>query len=175
MKRESIPVDAFSARIMPLLKDRWMLLTAGENAPGKFNMMTVGWAMIGVMWNKPVALAVVRPSRHTFKFMESAEDFTLCVFPESFRDKLVLCGSKSGRDIDKVKAAGFTVMPSSAVKSPCYAEAELVIECRKIYADDFKPEKFLSADIEGNYGGRDYHRVYIGEIAGIHGTAAYRK
>jgi len=174
MKLEKINVDQFKCDVIALLRERWMLLTAGENRPGKFNMMTIGWAMIGVMWSKPAVMAVVRPSRHTFKFMESEKDFTLCAFPAKCREQLMFCGTKSGRDIDKARECGLKPVNSTVVSSPSYEEAELVLECRKIYRDEFKPAGFMADDIESNYNGKDYHRVYMGEIVAIRGTAGYR-
>ena len=175
MQREPIPFDELSLRIVNTFSAAWMLLTAGENKPGGFNMMTIAWGSLGVMWNKPMAMAVVRPSRHTYGFMEQSASFTLCVFPGEYRDQLTLCGTRSGRSFDKVKACGFTPMASTAVAAPGFEEAELILECRKMYYDDFKPAQFLADHIEGNYGGHDYHRMYFGEIAAIHGIAAYRR
>ena len=175
MKRDKIAFGDFTCDVFSLLKDRWLLLTAGEKERGKFNMMTIAWAAFGVMWEKPFALVVVRPSRYTYEYMEKGGDFTLCALPEDCRSKLLLCGTKSGRDIDKVAESGFTVIPSTSVRSPAFDQAELIVECRKIYHDDYKPANFMAAYIEKAYGGRDYHRMYFGEIVAIHGTAFYSR
>jgi flavin reductase (DIM6/NTAB) family NADH-FMN oxidoreductase RutF len=175
MKRQNIPVDKFALPIIRQLNEGWMLLTAGENKPGGFNMMTIAWGGIGVMWQKPLAMVVVRPSRYTYTFMEESASFTLCAFPGEYKDQLTLCGTRSGRAIDKVKACGFTPIPSTVVSAPGFDEAEMILECRKTYFDDIKPAHFLSPDIEANYGGEDYHRMYFGEIVAIHATAAYRQ
>jgi len=173
MERRKIPWKKLRLASCSVWSEDWMLLTAGKNKPGRFNVMTVGWGAVGVMWDKPFVHVVVRPSRHTYGYMEDGSDFTLCVLPEEHRDKLTLCGTKSGRDVDKVKEAGLTPIASSKVAAPGYDEAELIIECRKIYADDMEPECFIADFIEGNYGGSDYHRVYYGQIVAISGTAKY--
>jgi flavin reductase (DIM6/NTAB) family NADH-FMN oxidoreductase RutF len=173
MKRIPLPVDTFTLPVVHSFKDQWMLLTAGENAPGKFNTMTVSWGGLGVIWNKPLAMVVVRPSRFTYSFMEKHDTFTLSSFPEPYKDKLTLCGSRSGRAIDKVKACGLTPIPSSVVAAPGFDEAELIMECRKMYYDDINPAHFLAPHIESNYGGHDYHRMYFGEIVALHGTSNY--
>jgi flavin reductase (DIM6/NTAB) family NADH-FMN oxidoreductase RutF len=173
MKLQPIPVDKFSLPIISSFHDRWMLLTAGENTPGKFNPMTVSWGGLGEVWNKPLAMVMVRPSRYTFELIEKYPDFTLCLLPAEFKDQLTLCGTRSGRAIDKVKATGLTPIASSMVAAPAYEEAELIIECRKMYYDDIKPDHFLAPHIEGNYNGHDYHRLYFGEILAIHGTHAF--
>jgi flavin reductase (DIM6/NTAB) family NADH-FMN oxidoreductase RutF len=152
-----------------------MLLTAGTLDAKKFNTMTVSWGCLGVLWNKPIAIAFVRPQRYTYQFMESSSDFTLSAFPPECHDALLLLGTKSGRDGDKVSESGLTPEASTTVASPCFAEAKLVIECRKIYRDDLEPEFFLDPTIENNYSSKDYHRIYLGEVVAITGTADYRK
>ena len=175
MKRESIPFDEFALPIFHTWGERWFLVTAGTAQAGRFNTMTAAWGSIGVMWEKPYATVAVRPSRYTFEFLERSPDFTLCAFPASFRDKLMLCGTKSGRTTDKVKECGFTVRASQREASPSFDEAELILECRKMYTDDFVPQRFLDPKIESNYGGADYHRLYYGEILAIHATPEYRR
>jgi len=175
MKRAPIEFDKFRTGIFDAFNNRWLLLTAGGKEAGAYNSMTVSWGGLGVLWSKPMALVVVRPSRHTYGFMEGSETFTLCAFPAEFKDQLTLCGTSSGRNTDKIKACGFTPVPSSAVPTPGFDEAELILECRKMYYDDLKPAHFLASFIEGNYKGRDYHRLYVGEILAIQGTADYRK
>ncbi len=174
MKREPIAPDELELCVIRDFGGRWMLLTAGENAPGRFNTMTVSWGALGVIWNKPLALVVVRPSRYTFEFMERADSFTLCAFPGEYRDALTLCGTKSGRTFDKVRAAGLTPIPSTAVAAPGFDEAELILECRKMYSDDLRPDRFLLPEIEANYNGHDYHRMYFGDILAVHGISQYR-
>lgn len=173
MKRHPIPIGRVTLPIVSTLHDRWMLLTAGEYAPGKFNTMTISWGGLGEIWNKPLAMVVVRPSRYTFEFIDRHPDFTLCVLPGEYKDQLTLCGTRSGRAVDKVKATGLTPIQSSVVAAPGYDEAELILECRKMYYDDIKPSHFLAEHIEANYNGRDYHRMYFGEILAVHGATSY--
>ena len=106
--------------------------------------------------------------------MERYDTFTLSAFPEDLRPALDYCGSHSGRDGDKAKAAGLTPVAARMVKAPGFAEAELVVECRKIYFDDLEPAHFLADWIEPNYPNKDYHRMYFGEILAISGVAKYR-
>lgn len=108
----------------------------------------------------------IRPSRHTFSFIENNSGFTLSFFTEEYRQALKICGSKSGRDIDKVKATGLTPVKSVA-GNVYFNEARLVIECSKIYSQDISPELFLDPEIASNYSDGDYHRLYIGEIKSV--------
>ena len=169
-----IPVDEFQTRCHYLWDSRWLVLTAGDLKAERFNMMTVAWGSFGTMWSRPFAQVVVRPTRHTYQFIEEFDTFTLCAFPEACRPLLSLLGSKSGRDIDKVRESGLTPLPSLAAAAPGFAEAELIVECRKIYSDDFDPKRFLDPAIEKKYPQKDYHRVYYGEILAVRGTGEYR-
>ena len=95
--------------------------------------------------------------------MDNGEYYTLSFYEEEFRKQLNICGSKSGRDTDKVTECGFT--PAFASTGAVYfEEAELVLVCKKIYTEDFKKENFLSPEVAGIYKTGDYHRMYIGEI-----------
>ena len=119
------------------------------------------------MWGKPFVQVVVRPSRYTFEFMEKYNTFTLCAFPEKYRDDLNLLGTKSGRDGDKISETNLEIIPSKNVLSPSFAQAELIIECNKIYWQDFDPQNFVSQKIDKHYPLKDYHRIYFGEILEI--------
>jgi len=176
MTRTDIPLEQLGVLPFHLWNQRWFLLAAGEHpagVSGGFNVMTVSWGGLGVMWGKPFALVVVRPGRHTRGFMDKSAAFTLSVLPESLRRILNFCGSRSGRDEDKVKATGLTPMASRLVPAPSFEEAELVLECRKSYFNDLDPAHFLDPSIEQHYPAKDYHRVYFGEVLAAAGTAAW--
>ncbi|MBN2085511.1 MAG: flavin reductase [Anaerolineales bacterium] len=151
----------------------WFALTAGDFAAGKFNSMTVSWGSFGIMWGRPFAQAVVRPTRFTYGLMEEYDNFTLCAFPEQYRKALNIFGSKSGRDGDKISAAGLTPAASKLISSPAFAEAELIFECRKIYVSKFDPAGFQDPAIDSNYSGGDYHQVYFGQVLRIYGDEKY--
>ncbi len=174
MERHPISLDDF-AFDRSVVAERWLLLTAGSLAPGAFNSMTVSWGSAGEIWNKPFFQVVVRPSRYTYGFMESGDSFTLCVLPPELKKALSIMGSISGRDRDKAAEAGLSPMASSLVAAPCYREAELVVECRKLYWQDLDPTHFLDPSIESNYPKKDYHRAYFGEIVAVSGTEAWEK
>jgi len=173
MPLNTIPAEAFVSQNYHLWEHQWLLLTGGDFSTGRFNSMTVGWGSFGCMWGKPFALAVVRPTRHTYQFMEQHDSFTLCAFPPELRPALQIMGTRSGRDTDKVALSGLTLVASECVAAPAFAEAELVVECRKIYWDDIKPDHFLDPDIERHYPRKDYHRMYFGEILTIRGVEKY--
>ena len=147
-----------------LIGEDWMLITAGKI--DKFNMMTASWGGFGILWSKEVCFCFIRPTRYTYTFIEKESYFTICFFDEKYRDALNFCGTKSGRDVDKMSGAGLTPVKSSS-GSVYFDEARMVIECKKIYFQDIEPKNFLDAKIENNYPKKDYHRMYIGEIMSV--------
>lgn len=165
----------FVAQSFNLWKNQWMLLTAGNYQNGKYNTMTVAWGALGIMWNKPFAMVVVRPSRYTFEFMNNFPDFTLSAFPKSFKKDLSFLGKNSGRDMDKISQTNLHPVKSEIVASPSFQEAELIIECKKNYWNDLQPENFIDPAIAENFENKDAHRIYFGEILLIKGDSGYYK
>lgn len=158
---KNIDPEQIGDNVFQLIGKDWMLITAGKS--DSFNTMTASWGGLGILWHKAVAFCFVRPNRHTYGFMKKCEFFSLSVYPEKYRKMLEICGTKSGRNIDKVKETGLT--PLTGVTGAVYFEqARLVLECRKIYFHDIDSQKFLDTDIHKNYPIKDYHRMYVGEI-----------
>ncbi len=171
--RTSINPAALTVKIHDLFANQWLLLAAGDFQTGRYNAMTIAWGSIGTMWNKPFVQVVVRPQRHTRKFMDEFDSFTVCAFRPAFRSALQLLGSKSGRDGNKIAESGLTPAAAAAVAAPVFAEADLAIECRKVFWQDMDPKGFVNPAIAANYPAKDYHRIYFGEIIAISGTAEY--
>lgn len=151
--------------VFKLIGTDWMLVTSGH--PESHNTMTASWGSLGVLWNKNIAIAFVRPSRHTYQFMEKQDIYTLSFFGEEHRDALQICGSRSGRDCNKALEASITPVETDE-GCTAFAEARMIIECRKIYYQDLNPKQFLDQAINNNYGNGDYHRMYIGEILNVY-------
>lgn len=159
---QKVDVKELALNPFDAIGEQWMLITAGTK--DECNTMTASWGGLGVLWNKNVATAYIRPQRYTKKFVDEQEYFTLSFFGEEWRKELALCGRKSGRDIDKVKECGFTVT-EAAGGAPYFEEAELVLVCRKLYADTIKPECFIDHECDMTcYPTRDHHTFYIGEV-----------
>ena len=158
---EKIDPKTLDQNVFSLIGDQWMLITAGTRE--HCNTMTASWGGLGVLWGKPVATIYIRPQRYTLEFVEREDTFTLCFFGEAYRKELALCGSKSGREVDKIKECGFTV--AMAEGAPYFEEADLVLVCKKAYWQDMDPTHFLDGEIDGKwYPQKDYHRIFIGEI-----------
>ena len=152
---------AIARNPIELIGSGWMLITAGTlNA---YNTMTASWGTMGVIWNKPVVYCYIRPERYTYDFMEKAKQFTLCFFEEKYREVLNICGTESGRNVNKTLRAGITAA-STKSGAVYFQEANIVLECKKIYYQDLEPKNFLDEEIKKSYQNGGYHRMYVGEI-----------
>lgn len=155
----------FREKIFTAVGQDWILVTAGKI--GALNTMTASWGSFGVLWNRNVCSVFVRPSRHTYKFMEGEEVFTVSFFKQSQRAVLEYCGSHSGRDCDKVMEAGLSVLegPDGGVY---FNESRLSVICRKLYTQDLDPSRILDSSIlKSFYPSGDFHRMYVGEVISI--------
>lgn len=173
MSFKSIKPEELQDNPFTLIGKDWFLMTAEKE--GKVNTMTVAWGGLGVLWGKNVVFIAVRPERYTYEFVEFADTFSLTVFDKSFRKQLGFCGTKSGRDYDKVKECNFNVVYDD--KTPYFEEARLSLTCKKIANPQLKEEDFLGNteftskwyggenNISGEGGG--YHVLYIAEITNI--------
>ena len=175
MTRNPIAIDKLTVGPHYLWDKQSLILTAGDFAAGHYNAMTVGWGSFGTMWDRPIAMVVVRPQRYTYEFIEKYDTFTLCAFPPEHQAAVDLIGTTSGRYINKIAEAGLTPVAASLVAAPIFAEAELVLECRKIFRTVYEPSQFVDPAIDQNYLKKDYHRVYLGEILAVEGIASYAR
>ena len=139
------------------------LLCAGDKE--KSNAMTIGWGGIGTLWGRTALTVYVAEKRYTKEFMDKAEYFTVMVFDVEHSKVLRYMGTKSGRDEDKAAALGLHTA-YTANGTPYYTEAEMVIECKIMYAAPFEPQYFKSDVPERMYAHfpAGIHSMYIGEV-----------
>jgi len=79
---QNIDIRQVWHRVYDLWNRDWLLLTVGDWQKKPYNTMTVAWGGFGNMWDLPIAMIVVRPSRYTYEFINTYSTFTLCGFPE---------------------------------------------------------------------------------------------
>lgn len=160
-----IDIKSLNESVFETIGKEWMLVTAGNI--DSYNTMTASWGCLGWLWNKPVAVAFIRPERYTHEFIESNELLTLSFLGHSDDARKIynFCGSKSGRDYDKAKETGLMPVATEG-GSVTFKQARLTLECRKLYKDNIKAANFLSPDLAQWYGGAKggYHDVYVLEI-----------
>lgn len=153
----------FNVNSFEIFDQEWALVTAGER--DSFNTMTISWGGLGTLWGKPVASIYVKPVRYTHQFLECNDYFTLSFYTEDYRKALVLLGSRSGRDGDKVAAAGLT--PEFLEKAVTFKEARATLLCRKIYRQDMDAATMPQEVVADYYKAESPHTMYIGEVIDI--------
>lgn len=140
-------------------KGAFLTVRAGE----ALNTMTIGWGLIGFIWQRPVFMAAVRDSRHTFTIIEKASDFTVSVPTAGMKEALMFCGTKSGRDVDKFKACNLVTMAGQQTISPALKLSGIHLECLIRFKAPMNPA-LLDKALEELYPAKDYHTLYFGEI-----------
>lgn len=169
--KEYIDLWEYAPQILGSVGKGILMTTQAE---GEVNTMTIGWGTMGVQWAKPIFIAFVRQSRHTKALVDKNPEFTINI-PLDGCDKNILgvCGSQSGRDVDKIQTLGLTLVPGDTVSVPGIAQLPLTLECKVIYQQDqdldaIFPEyraRYYKPDTRDE---EDFHTAYYGEI-----TAAY--
>lgn len=152
--------EAMTGNPFQLLGSDWMLVTARKG--DEVNTLTAAWGGLGIMWAKPVAFIVLRPQRFTREFVDAAENFSLSFFGSGYRQELNYLGTVSGRDEPKIERSGLTLIDK--LDTPCFAEAEKILICRKLYRQQYDPALFTDPALDRIYPEKDYHIQYIGEV-----------
>ncbi len=167
MRKREIDIRDYAGDIIRALRSGILITT---KVGDKVNSMTIGWGTLGIIWERPVFVAYVRTCRYTRELLDANPEFTVNVPVGGYdRNAFAICGSKSGRDMDKIAAAGLTPTAPETVSVPGIKEFPLTLECRVIYREEQTaarlPEEirrqFYTAETED-------HVAYFGEI-----TAAY--
>ena len=131
---------------------------------GAINTMTIAWGSIGFMWGKPVFMAMIRPSRFTYQLVEKSGEFTISIPFKDMSKALGICGSKSGRDIDKIAAANLTTVPGKKISTPVIGDCGLHYECKVVYKQAMSAENLDTALQEKWYADGNYSTLFFGEI-----------
>ena len=157
-------VNAFdyAGEICKAMPQGILMTTAAE---GQVNTMTIGWGTIGIQWGKPVFIAFVRDSRHTMDMLNEVGEFTVNV-PMGDIDKKILgyCGTKSGRDTDKIADMAMTLEAPEVISVPGIKELPLTLECKVIYRQRQENDKIPADLFDRYYPAGDFHTAFYGEI-----------
>ena len=170
MKRKIDPFD-YANQILPAVKKGVLLTTKTDQ---QINTMSISWGTMGIQWGLPIFTVFVRGCRHTSTMLDKNPEFTVNIPLEQCDKNIIrVCGTQSGRDVDKIKKLGLTAVPGETVSVPAIAQLPLTLECKVLYQQD----QDLSALCEesrnqcykpGTPNDGDFHTAYYGEI-----TAAY--
>lgn len=164
MKREIHAFDYAETILKQVGKAALITTKSGE----KVNSMTIGWGTMGVEWGKPIFITYVRQHRFTWKQLQENPEFTVNIpMDEDAKQILRYCGSKSGRDTDKIADLGLTLVEPTSISVPGIKELPLTLECRVLYRQSQEPNsipeeirnKFYADNVPG-----DYHDAFYAEI-----------
>ncbi len=156
---KEITAKEIKENIIKSIADEWMLITAGDESG--YNMMTASWGFMGEMWGEDTCIAMVRPGRYTMDFIDKNDYYTLSFYGDN-KDIHKVCGSMSGRDVNKTELTGLT--PVFAHNSVYFKEARLVIVCKKQYIGELKEEEFIDKAPLKWYENKDFHKMIFGKI-----------
>ena len=169
--KEHINITKYADKITEALPKGILLNTNGD----KFNSMVIGWGALGTVWSVPAYTVYVRQGRYTKAQLDKTGEFTVSV-PLGDPDPKIekVCGSLSGRNVDKVTEAGLTLEGAEIIQTPGVKEYPLTLECKVLYAqeqdltripEDIR-EKMYPQDVDGSHpmANRDAHTAYIGQI-----------
>jgi flavin reductase (DIM6/NTAB) family NADH-FMN oxidoreductase RutF len=163
MAFREVPYTHQLDRTLEMLANGGILL-ASTREDGSSNVMTIGWASVGVIWGLPVMVVLVRPSRYTYQFIEASQTFTVNVPTQEMRSYVNVCGTKSGRDVDKL--AKVPTSMGQRAEALVLDECPLVYECKVVHSNDVIPASLVPDVARRSYPRGDYHRLYYGHILG---------
>lgn len=163
---KEIAPEAIGDNIFHEIGKEFMLLTAWDEAGQKVNAMTASWGAMGILWNMPVLICVVRPRRYSLGLIEREPHFSACILEEKYHDVHKICGSKSGRDTDKCAEAGLTPVALEGVYG--FEQAKRVYKLTRLATCDMKESDFIDKSLLKNYAAGDFHRVIVCKIEGVY-------
>ncbi|MHB1317815.1 MAG: flavin reductase family protein [Anaerolineae bacterium] len=171
MHRDPVPYDHQLSKTLSTMSSMGLLLAATDQE--RSNAMTIGWGTAGIIWGQPVFIVMVRPSRFTYGLIDATHEFTVNVPAPDMRRWVGICGARSGRDMDKFGEFGMSITPGQHVSAVTIDACPMVYECRSLHHNDLIPENLEPAAEARFYGGRDYHRLFFGQILGTYAAADY--
>lgn len=150
--------------LVKTLSEDWWLITAEQE--GRANTMPASWGFFGFMWKKPIAACVIRKDRLTYSMVDGSDTFSLTFYDPADHDKLVYCDHNSGRDVDKIKECGFTLLHEE--ETPYFGEAQVVFICRKVAKHTLGAADFIDPQIApAFYKADNFHDMFYGEITKV--------
>ncbi len=167
MKKNEVNIFDYAGEICKALPQGILIVSEAEDC---VNAMTIGWGTVGIEWGVPIFTAYIRESRFTRELLDRTGEFTICVphgenkNSTQVKKALALCGSKSGRDTDKIAQSKLTLVDADLIQPPAIKEFPLTLECRVVF-QELQPVKNISAPLNKFYPEpQDAHIAYYGQI-----------
>ena len=159
---KEITAKEIKDNVIKAIADEWMLISAGNKQD--YNMMTASWGFMGEMWGADTVIAMIRPQRYTMEFVEKSDYYAISFYGDN-KDVHKICGSMSGREVDKTALTGLT--PVFSDNTVYFNEANLVIICKKQYLQAMEENCFIDKEPLNWYKDKDYHNMIFGKIVKV--------
>jgi flavin reductase (DIM6/NTAB) family NADH-FMN oxidoreductase RutF len=98
---------------------------------GKYNMITLEWFMRTSI-QPPMFAISIGHTRYSHECLQEVRFFNLCLPSKEMAKVSKICGSKSGRDIDKFEETGVEWFAGRLAKLPILKDAKANFECKVI-------------------------------------------
>lgn len=168
MRKIEIKAFDYAEEIVKALRKGSIVMT---EADGKSNAMTISWGTLGREWEKEIFTIFLRETRFSHELLDKNPEFAIVIPRKGFDRKMVgIFGTKSGRDDDKIEAAGASLIPADSISVSIIEAPSIVLECKVIWRRDQKineeDEAFhiYTTDANGVYVGPNHDTIYCGEI-----------
>ena len=149
--------------ILNKLPNPGILLVTGKGKEAK-NIMTIGWMQLGIIWKEPVVSILVRPSRYSYKLLQEYDEFTVNILSDQFNKEIAFCGAQSGAYCNKFKETGLKGITSKEVSTLSLKDADITIECKRLYKRNIEPENLNDLILARYYSNNDFHQIITGMI-----------
>jgi len=146
------------------IKSKGAFLVVKSEINDLVNVMTIGWISMGFIWGKPIMTVMVRKSRFTYQLIEKATSFTVSIPKQGLKEALIFCGTKSGRDFDKLKECSLSIAPAKKITTPIINIPGEHYECKIVCKSEMLSECLCDEYREKQYKDNDFHTFYFGEI-----------
>jgi flavin reductase (DIM6/NTAB) family NADH-FMN oxidoreductase RutF len=121
----NVPLANFPRLLHPF--NATLVSTKGRTGPP--NVLAIAWIM-PLSTNPPKLVFAIRRKRHSYTLLEETKEFIVNIAGFDLAGQVLYCGRKSGKNVQKFKAAGLTAGRAKKVGVPIVSECVAHIECR---------------------------------------------
>lgn len=107
------------------------IVLISSRAKGKDNIMAAAWCF-PLSGNPPLFGVSLADSRETYSMIKEGGCFAINLVSPEMRDAALLCGTKSGREIDKFSEGKLTKEEAEKIDCALIGESPVSIECKLV-------------------------------------------
>ncbi len=129
---------------------RIVLAVSNDRENERPNIIALGWKMRTSMKPPMVAISVGK-TRHSHELLRREKEFVLAFPGTDLAEKVLFCGTVSGREADKFKSCGLTPVQSSRISPPLIKECPVNYECGIAGSLDTGDHTIFAAEVLCSY------------------------